>query len=149
MPCWLLIVLAVLIIIFIFNVPESSAEWAAWVQALGTILAIGSGFALHFWKARAAELRTLLQIERALNQVTEELNRSIDDADENGEVGINYSNLRQLAVFLDHKANDIDLGFAVITAVADLSHIVRETYDRMEAAKLGGELRPLRSEEHT
>lgn len=40
LPCWAKIGIAVLVTVFFFNFPRSSSEWAAWVQAYGSIGAV-------------------------------------------------------------------------------------------------------------
>lgn len=39
-PCWVKIVIAVGIVIFVLNWPKSSSDWASWIQAIGSIGAI-------------------------------------------------------------------------------------------------------------
>lgn len=41
LPCWARVAVAIGLTIFVFNWPKSSAEWASWIQAFGSILAIG------------------------------------------------------------------------------------------------------------
>jgi len=40
LPCWAKVAAAIMLVVFAFNYPANSSEWAAWVQALGTIAAV-------------------------------------------------------------------------------------------------------------
>lgn len=53
LPCWVKVVAAIFALIFVFNWPSSSSDWAAWVAAVGTVLAVA--VALFFSLADARE----------------------------------------------------------------------------------------------
>lgn len=39
-PCWAKVVIAVGLTVFVFNFPNSSGDWAAWIQAVASVAAI-------------------------------------------------------------------------------------------------------------
>lgn len=66
LPCWAalgVIGLIVLIVIFAMNYPRSSTEWAAWVQAFGSVGAIFAAIAIASHQERKRE-RTLTRHKR-------------------------------------------------------------------------------------
>lgn len=142
-PCWLLAGALALLLIFALNWPSGSAEWAAWIQAVGSILAIGSGFALHIWQKRADKLFSLLQIQKALFAAKAELERSISDAPENGEVGPDLRKLARIALFLDRRIEEQTLDYEVVTLVSELSDFMRRNYDEVEKARESDAVKPL------
>lgn len=142
-PCLVIAVTVIFFLIFILNFPTGSAEWAAWIQAVGSILAIGSGFALHLWQRRADEIYSLRQIEKALTAVKAELDHSIEYAPENGEVGPDLRKLFRITLFLDRKAEQETLDYEVVMLVSGLSDFMRRHYSEVEKAKDSDELRRL------
>lgn len=86
-PCWLLIGGLVLLIVFLLNQPSGSAEWAMWAQALGTISAVVSGFALNASNRRQERLAKIAFSVDALNLISAHLERVkslIETRDDNG-----------------------------------------------------------------
>lgn len=55
-PCWMKVCTAILALLFLFNWPNTSGEWAAWVQAVGVISAVVAGFASSALDRRRAHL---------------------------------------------------------------------------------------------
>lgn len=55
-PCWMKVGAALFALIFLFNWPASSGEWAAWVQAAGVIAAVVVGFASSALDRRRAQV---------------------------------------------------------------------------------------------
>lgn len=70
-PCWAKVASAIGLMIFVFNWPSSSGEWAAWVQAVGVIAAIIGSFFIGRMQSENA-LNTALKIEDKRNNGVED-----------------------------------------------------------------------------
>lgn len=59
-PCWAKVAIAVAVTVFVFNWPSTSGEWAAWVQAVGVLLAIAVTAYLSRADSQAREMNAKL-----------------------------------------------------------------------------------------
>lgn len=65
-PCWTKVAAAIGLVVFVLNWPSSSGEWAAWVQAVGTIGAVIGAI----WVGnRGTQFAASLQIEKEEREV--------------------------------------------------------------------------------
>lgn len=70
-PCWAKAAIAVGFVVFIFNWPSSSGEWASWIQAIGAIGAIVGAF-------KIVSLESQSQYQVAAQQNIDERKRKQD-----------------------------------------------------------------------
>lgn len=63
LPYWLWAALAVFLLIFLFHWPQDSEQWASWVQAAGTVLALG--IAIYLSKQERDERKSEREQDRA------------------------------------------------------------------------------------
>lgn len=73
-PCWMKIVASIFALIFLFNWPSTSGEWAAWVQAIGVIAAIAGSY--HLGERQYIRDQKEQQ-QRDWSRQTEALNRAM------------------------------------------------------------------------
>lgn len=66
LPCWAKVAAAIFAVIFIFNWPANSGEWAAWVQAVGLIVTVLLMVLIPAADRRRAEIRRLMFAQKTL-----------------------------------------------------------------------------------
>lgn len=69
-PCWAKVVAVIGLVVFIFNWPSSSVEWAAWVQAFGSIGAVVAAIFIMKHQSRAQMEERLQEKKIFLDTVT-------------------------------------------------------------------------------
>lgn len=98
-----------------------TSSWAAWLQAVGSIVAIGSGFAFHFWQLNLAELRRLRQLVKALNEARNEIGKPATSDQDSGDISFDPTKLARIAAYIEQKADSDDLDFQVTMIIADVA----------------------------
>lgn len=69
LPCWAALTIIgglLLLAVFMWQLPKSSSEWAAWVQAFGSIAALGGAYWLGREQARFADNLEIEKKRRAI-----------------------------------------------------------------------------------
>lgn len=118
LPCWLLIVSAALVVVLIFNAPSTSSDWAAWVQAVGSILAIASGFVFHFWQLSLAELRRLEKLQKAIIAARREVEKPLTPDGESGDISFDPATLLRIVTYVEENSSSDDLDFETAMLLA-------------------------------